>query len=373
MANEIAKTNSELEKVAQTKMLELLGKHKRNIEAVLGKVLDPKRFAWLVVNNIRQTPALLQCSPASVLNSVMLATQMGVEIRRDSAYLIPFGKQCTLLLDYKAKLTLARRSNKVTGIQALTIRENDEFDSWTDEKGFHLRHRQTRGKEILSPEQRGEITGVYAYAQLAGGGMQWRAPMSIDEIERIRKRSRAGVAFMSFAEIQAAAKWTSDATKLEWQTWDYSDKRRQPWVTDYEQMALKTVLHSLCKNLPLDPLGQLSQQVDDGADIGDQPDILGDAVDVDPVDMLPMVNAGVEEFEKVKDAKMESVGKKLSDRVPEKATLSAINGYRVKLEDKGSAWGDIMFEMGYETTAQIPTEEKARAIKQRMLEAEQGV
>ena len=363
MNEELVLSKSDLEREAQKTMLALLGKHKRNIEAVLGQALDPKRFAWLVVNSIRSTPALMACSPASVLNSVMLATQMGVEIRKDSAYLIPFGKQCTLMLDYKAKLSLARRSGKVAGIQAMEIRKNDEFDWWTDESGFHLKHRTTRGGDILSPDQRGDIIGVYAYAQIQGGGMQWRAPMSVDEIERIRKRSRAGVAFMSFEQIQAAGRWAADGSKLEWQTWEYKDSRRQPWVTDYVAMALKTALHSLCKNLPLDPMGQLSQDVDEGFETGEQPDLLGDIVDVDPEDALPIVRAGKEEFAKVRDAKLASAGVGL-ERTPDKSTLSEIKGFAKTI---GAAWGDVMFEMGpYDAVSAIPTEEKAREIKRRM-------
>lgn len=278
-----------IEVQAQTKLLDVLRKYEGPIKALIGRTLDPVRFSQLAVSAIKSNPALAGCSPSSFMNSVLLAMQMGVEIRRDSAYLIPFGRQCQLLLDYKAKISLARRGGKVGGIQAVSIRERDEFRQWYDEKGFHIIHRPSPEGQVRSAEERGNLIGVYAFAELIGGGMQWREPMSLDEIERIRKRSRAGCASVTLEEIREAGKLMPDGTQQVWQTWGFNDKRRTPWVTDWEQMAWKTALHSLYKGIPLDDATRMSQDADEGFETGHQRDFMGDFHSFDPVDAQPMV------------------------------------------------------------------------------------
>lgn len=278
------RTQTAIEDQCQNTLLSVLAKNKKTIDAVLGQIMDPKRFAYLAVMAIRNTPALAGCSPMSFINSVMLASQMGLEIRRDSAYLIPFGKECQLLIDYKGKLNLARRGGKVGGIQAVTIRENDDFAWGYDINGVNFHHKPDFRKD------RGQIVGVYAFAQLVGGGVQFCEPMGLEDIDKIRKRSRAGVASMSLAEIFAAQQIGSDGKQV-WQNWAFRDPRRQPWVTDFEAMMQKTALHRLCKALPLDPAGQLSQEVDEGFETGKQPNILADAVDIDPADDKPMIES----------------------------------------------------------------------------------
>jgi len=278
-----------IEVQAQTKLLDVLRKYEGPIKALIGRTLDPVRFSQLAVSAIKSNPNLAGCSPSSFMNSVLLAMQMGVEIRRDSAYLIPFGKQCQLLLDYKAKISLARRGGKVGGIQAVSIREHDEFESYYDERGFHVHHRPSPKGQVRSAEERGALIGVYAFAELIGGGMQWREPMSMDELERIRKRSRAGAASVTLEEIREAGRLTQDGSQQVWQTWKFNDPRRTPWITDHEAMCWKTALHSLYKGIPLDDATRMSQDADEGFETGHQRDFMGDFHSFDPVDSLPMV------------------------------------------------------------------------------------
>src|SRR5262245_26667602 len=107
-----------LEQEAAGSVMGLLKKYGSAIKGALPKALDKDRFAWLVVNNIRTNPKLAECTPVSFLNSVMLASNMGLEIRRNSAYLVPYGQECQLLIDYRGKLDLARRAgNKAISVE----------------------------------------------------------------------------------------------------------------------------------------------------------------------------------------------------------------------------------------------------------------
>jgi phage RecT family recombinase len=337
MPNEIANPGTAIEAQAQAKLLDVLRKYEGPIKALIGRTLDPVRFSQLAVSAIKSNPALAGCSPSSFMNSVLLAMQMGVEIRRDSAYLIPFGRQCQLLLDYKAKISLARRGGKVGGIQAVSIRERDDFESWYDERGFHVHHRPSPKGQVRSADERGALIGVYAFAELIGGGMQWREPMSMDELERIRKRSRAGAASVTLDEIREAGRLTEDGRQQVWQTWGFNDKRRTPWVTDHEAMCWKTALHSLYKGIPLDDAAMKSQEADEGFETGRQQDFMGDFHSFDPVDALPMVETtdaeGVKAIaaEKIEEGKQEEQARRGRPRgsatrtsTPQKATDATV-------------------------------------------------
>jgi recombination protein RecT len=338
--------NGSIEESCQATLLNVLAKNKKTIDAVLGQIMDPKRFAYLAVMAIRQTPALAGCSPFSFLNAVMLASQMGLEIRRDSAYLIPFGKECQLLIDYKGKLNLARRSGKVGGIQAVTIRENDDFEWGYDRTGVVFHHKPKFTSD------RGPIVGVYSFAQVEGG-TQFCEPMNLSDIDKIRRQARAGGKGYSIEKILDMQEVGADG-KMLWDSIPYRD--RTPWLTHFEAMAWKTSLHRLCKALPLDPAGQLSQDVDEGFETGKQPNILADAVEIDPADDKPMVEVadGQEDFQKRKEtivtAKTQPIrpgaGAKLSD--PELVYHSAVVNFG--LDKVNAAIGN----QGWENWEDVP-------------------
>ena len=101
-----------------------------------------------------------------------------------------------------------RRSGDVLSLRAETVCANDEF-SWSNGE---IRH------EIEWRKARGEVQAVYAVAVLKSGETQ-SATLTFDEVENIRKRSRAG--------------------------------NSGPWVTDWAEMAKKTAVRRLSKMLPL--------------------------------------------------------------------------------------------------------------------------
>jgi hypothetical protein len=163
--------------------------------------------------------------------------------------------------------------------------------------------------------------------------MQWREPMSIDELERIRKRSRAGAATVTLDEIRAAGKLTEDGTQQVWQTWGFNDKRRTPWITDYEAMCWKTALHSLYKGIPLDDVTRMSQEADEGFETGRQRDFLADFHSFDPVDTQPMVETidaeGVKAIavQKIEQGKQDAARRKREPRKAQQETSTKAVNY----------------------------------------------
>lgn len=189
--------------------------------------LTPERCARIALTTFKQTPALQDCSQESILGSIMLCAQFGLDPGGPAglAYLVPYGKTCTFIIGYKGLITLAIRSGQVKSIEAVTIRENDHYEI----------KRGTDPGIVHKPSlQGGKAIGVYAVATLHDGTKQFEV-MTIDEVEQIKTRSRAGSG---------------------------------PWKTDYDEMARKTVTRRLCKYLNLTPEVQSALSIDEEAETG---------------------------------------------------------------------------------------------------------
>lgn len=281
---EIIKADTPIEQEAATTVLGVLKKYSANFRKVLPAHLSPDRCAMLVVNSIAQTPALAGCSPVSFLNSVLLAANLGLEIRKNSAYLIPFGKECQLLVDYHGKMELARRAG-VGAIHCELVRDGDTFDYGFDRDGLVFNWRP--GKD------RGEIIAAFVSARINGTNQV--NIMTIDEIEAIRRRSKSGCKSLTLAEIRQ-----KDVT-----TMGYKDPYRVPWVTDYDRMARKTAIHRAANDWPMSSALLTSQEVDDAVDTGKPMPLAEGMAEVvraiDPADDRPMVDGGGESFEEQRE------------------------------------------------------------------------
>jgi recombination protein RecT len=183
-------------------------KFREQVAAALPAHLTPERFARVCLTALTRTPKLMECTRESLLRCLMDCSALGIEPDGRRAHLIPFGKDCTLIIDYKGLVELIRRSGEVAAIRAETVCEADEF-AW--ENGV-VTHR------VDWRNPRGEVQAVYAEAKLTSGEVQ-TAVLTKDEVEGIRKRSRAGAS--------------------------------GPWATDWAEMAKKTAIRRLSKLLPL--------------------------------------------------------------------------------------------------------------------------
>ncbi|MBB5154992.1 recombination protein RecT [Saccharopolyspora phatthalungensis] len=160
---------------------------------------------------VRQSADLQRCRPESLLGALMTSAQLGLEPGPlGEAYLVPYGDQVTFIPGYRGLIKLAWNSGQLRNISARVVHEEDEFEY---SYGLHpdLIHKPARGA-------RGGITDVYAAATLLDGGAEFEV-MSVDAVEAIRGRSRAG--------------------------------KKGPWVTDWEAMARKTAVRQLAKWLPM--------------------------------------------------------------------------------------------------------------------------
>lgn len=214
MANEIVKQKN----IAS----EMVSRMQNEWGKVLPKCCTAERFARVALSCINKNPELANAlqtanGKTSLLSAFMTCAEFGLEPNGRHAHLIPFkdnrngGYQIQLIFDYKGIVELVRRSGQVKRIHASEVCENDLFEY---NKGEIQRH------EINFRKPRGEAYAYYAEVTFNDGSVQSEV-MTREDVEKIRKRSKAG--------------------------------NSGPWVTDFSEMAKKTAFKRLSKWLPLSP------------------------------------------------------------------------------------------------------------------------
>jgi len=153
----------------------------------------------------RNPPEMLRgCEDKNVFEEVLKAARLGLTLNDalHHASLIPFKskgvKRAQLIIEYRGLARVMRNSGLVKAIHTGLIHEADSYE-WT-ESDFKLQRRLG---------DRGEIVGAYCVLDLSDGTRQTEV-MSVVDVEHVRSKSRA--------------------------------KDSGPWVSDWGQMARKTVL-----------------------------------------------------------------------------------------------------------------------------------
>jgi recombination protein RecT len=238
-----------------------LKKMESQIAQVLPKHVTVERLTRIALTTIRTNPKLLQCELPSLLGSVMQAAQLGLEPGLlGHCYIIPYGKEATFIIGYKGMIDLARRSGNIKSIYAHAVYENDDFEY---EYGLHpaLKHKPAM-------TNRGEFIGAYAVAHFNDGGYQFEF-MPKEEIDIRRKRSKAS--------------------------------GNGPWVTDYEEMAKKTVVRHMFKYLPIsiEIMQGVAQDETVKKDITSEPrSVYDDAIQADVISAEDIPTESAQEEEK---------------------------------------------------------------------------
>ena len=179
--------------------------------------LSAKRYISACLTALAVQPKLLQCQPSSVLKSMMESARYGLEPNSplSEAALVPYGKDCTFLIEYRGMMKLAWNTGLIKSLDYDKVCEGDEFDYTKGSKGLSFHHRHS----LSASRVEGKI--YYAYAELKHGGTAFQV--------------------MTREDIMAHAKQFSRG---------YSAKS-SPWQTDFDAMAYKTVIRQLCdKKLP---------------------------------------------------------------------------------------------------------------------------
>ena len=206
---------------------------RQQIAVALPKHMTADRMIRISLTELRKTPKLMECDDKSLFGAIVQCSQLGLEPGNSlgHAYLIPYGRECTLIIGYKGLIELARRSGQIVSISAREVHEKEKF---VIKYGLN---------EVLEHEpnfvDRGKVIGFYAIAQLKDGGHQFEY-MTLDDIEKVRESSKSSKGAMS------------------------------PWVNYYNEMGKKTVVRRLFKYLPVSIDIQRAISLDEQADAGVQ-------------------------------------------------------------------------------------------------------
>jgi recombination protein RecT len=218
------------QKDAVQSIQDMLERNKTQIAMALPEHVKPERMIRVVVTSLRRVPALTKCSVPSLISCIFQAAQLGLEVDNGlgHAYLIPFGQECTLIVGYKGMVDLARRSGQVSTIKAVAVHKGDFFE-WEEGLSPKLIHKPK------PDNHKAEIVFVYAVCKLRDGSSQFEV-MSFGQIKEIQAKSRSG--------------------------------KSGPWVSNFEEMAKKTVIRRLFKMMPVSVEIQRAVSIDEQQDSG---------------------------------------------------------------------------------------------------------
>lgn len=210
----------------------LMARLKPQLAVALPSAMDPDRVARVALTELRVNAKLAQAAlsnPSSFMGSMLKASALGIEIGNGlgHGYLIPFdkykkgsngrwevvGTEIQLIIGYKGMIDLARRSGQIEALYAVEVYGGEQFEVTLGLKGDIL---HKRSFEVDNDAR--NVVAVYAVAKLKGGEVQFEV-MGRKQIEAIRTRSKS--------------------------------KDDGPWVTDWAEMAKKTVVRRLFKYLPV--------------------------------------------------------------------------------------------------------------------------
>jgi recombination protein RecT len=200
------------------------------------KGMEAAQLVRDALTSLKQTPKLAECTPQSVLGSLMSCAQLGLRPGvLGHAWVLPYYDkhsrkyQAQLIVGYKGYVELAYRSAQIASIIGRTVYEGDTFDVeyGLDDK---LVHRPAMTGERAKP------IAHYAVVKLANGGRSFWV-MTEDEMQSWKRR---------YAPTNKAGDIVG------------------PWKSDYEPMARKTCLLRLAAWMPKSTELAYAMEIDNG-------------------------------------------------------------------------------------------------------------
>lgn len=216
--NQVAQTTAAV--APKKAMNDLLTKMEGEIKKALAGAISTEKFTRIVMSAVSANPDLANCTQSSFLGAVMTAAQLGLEPNSaiGACYIIPRKNKGEMTaqfqLGYKGMIDLAYRSGDVESISAHIVYANDEFEY---EYGIN-----PNLKHVPALSDRGEAIAAYAVVKLKNGGTMFE----IDSLANIRD-------FAIKKSVSFSAGYSS------------------PWKTDFESMALKTMVKRVLKYAPI--------------------------------------------------------------------------------------------------------------------------
>jgi len=224
-----------------TTVKDMLKSKEKQIYALLGKQLDPVKFAIVAMTTIRANEKLQQCSANSLVTSIIMAAQRGLSLdpTLGHAYLVPYWNsdlrcfEAQYQTGYKGKIFMAQRDSGII-LDTFVIYEKDRFKISRTENGDTFIH-----EPCPLTEEPGEAIGWMGRARLPDGKVIFEV-MRRSEIEKIRQTVKTR----------------------------YKGKDTPAWAYWYDEQARGKVVNRIAKYLPQAASLQEDAATEDALDAG---------------------------------------------------------------------------------------------------------
>ncbi len=179
-----------------------------DMKARLASILGERAsvFSTSIVQLVNQSNALKNCDPKSVINCAMVAATLNLSINPQlgHAWVVPYGRVAQFIVGYKGLKQLGMRSGQFLRLNGTEVYENQfvSFNPLTEELVANF---------DIAPE--GQVAGYCVYMKLING-------------------------------FEKTVYWPKE--KVHQHGVKYSKSFRSgPWQTEYDKMAMKTVMKAL--------------------------------------------------------------------------------------------------------------------------------
>lgn len=166
---------------------------------------------------------------AQIKAGLMRGAFQGLDAMQNELYLIPYGSVLNYMPSFKGMSKMAKRYSirPIRDIYAKLVRDGDSFEEVIQNGVPSINFK-------AKPFNDGEIVGCFAVALFEDGGLLYET-MSKADVENCRKSSKA--------------------------------KNSPAWSQHWGQMACKTVIRRLCKNIELDMDAESKEFFESGTEI----------------------------------------------------------------------------------------------------------
>jgi recombination protein RecT len=138
-----------------------LEKNKAQIAAALPKHLSPDRMCRLALTAFSQNRKLAECELNTIFASVVIASQLGLEIGiAGQGFLVPYKGRCTFIPGWQGLVDLVSRSGRAA-VWTGAVFDGDEFD-WAMGDRPYIKHKP-KGEDDIK-----KLTHTYAVGRAKG-------------------------------------------------------------------------------------------------------------------------------------------------------------------------------------------------------------
>ena len=186
-----------------------VGRMREEVKMAISKDIPAEKAERFFLTYLQQNQALMSCSRVTLFAAYMQACQAGLLIDGKECAIVAYGDKAQFM-PMAAGIMKKARQGGVKMMDAQIVFGNDQYESYTDEKGPHFKHTKAR----VNP---GDIVLTYAYAITEDDGFYFEE-----------------VTNEQMAAIEACSKGKSG-----------------PWKGPFRsEMMRKSAIKRLCKRLP---------------------------------------------------------------------------------------------------------------------------